>query len=93
MLSLQIRQTEKLDLYSLILKNVTESCGPDTANQTQSSLKVLQNLRDELLKIASFKSDPTALIKFIASTKTYISLWNKISQSFSFGKENAYITY
>ena len=87
MLQLASKQSEKIDLYSLIKKNVEESNGPQVFAAIDGSVKQLQIFRDELLQLASLRSDSVALEKLSNTAKSYLNLWANISQSFTFGKE------
>lgn len=87
MLSLTTKQSEKLDLYPLLRKNVEETCGPQIWAPIDIPVRHFQELRDSLLQIAMFRNDMASMENLIGSAKTYISMWNSISQSFTFGKE------
>ena len=87
MLSLATKQADKLDLYTPIKKNLEQLGDPQFAAQLEIPLQTLQRSRDELLQIASFRSDSAALDRLAATAQAYLTIWNTVSQSFAFGKE------
>ena len=91
MLSLAIKQSEKIDLYTLLLKSVEEANGPQVSAQLEPTFKKLQQLRDDLLQISNFRNDGVAMEKLADEAKTYVSIWAGISQSFTFGSERGSI--
>lgn len=86
MLSLPSKQGEKVDLYKPLLSNVEAIGGAQISSQLEPVLKRLQQYRDDLLQLAGFRNDSVALEKLAGESKEYISIWNNISQSFTFGK-------
>ncbi len=87
MLSLPSKQGERIDLYTPLIKNIEEAFGPQVSSQVDGPLKKLQQLRDEVLQLASVRNDTAALDNLANSAKIYISMWNSIAQSFTFGRE------
>jgi hypothetical protein len=91
MLSLPTKQGEKVDLYKSLMKSIQSTSGEQIATQLEPVLKRLQQCRDNLLQIAGYRNDSTALDKLADECKEYISMWNNISQSFTFGKSKSSI--
>ena len=87
MLTIQSRQTEKIDLYNSLSKNVEEASGPQIVAQVDGTFRTLQQFREELTRIPEVRNDTVALEKLSISAKLYISMWSTVSQSFTFGKE------
>jgi programmed cell death 6-interacting protein len=86
MLSLSTKQGEKLDLYKPLISTIEATNGPQVANQLEPVLKRLQQYRDNIIQVAGYRNDNVALEKLANESKEYISIWNNISQSFTFGK-------
>lgn len=86
MLSLATKQGEKVDLYKPLLRIIEATSGAEISNQLEPVLKRLQQYRDDLLQVAGYRNDNVALEKLVAETKEYISMWNNVSQGFTFGK-------
>eukprot|EP00826_Nyctotherus_ovalis_P001219 TRINITY_DN1016_c0_g1_i1.p1 TRINITY_DN1016_c0_g1~~TRINITY_DN1016_c0_g1_i1.p1 ORF type:complete len:622 (+),score=216.51 TRINITY_DN1016_c0_g1_i1:229-2094(+) len=86
MLSLPTKQAEKVNLYKGIMSSIEASAGSQVSAQLEPVLKRLQQYRDNLLQVAGFRNDSVALEKLADEAKEYISIWNNISQSFTFGK-------
>lgn len=86
MLSLPTKQGEKVDLYKPLMSAIESANGPQVSTQLEPVLKRLQQYRDNLLQVAGFRNDSVALEKLADEAKEYISIWNNVSQSFTFGK-------
>lgn len=89
MLSLPTKQGEKVDLYKPLMKAIEASSGSQIASQLEPVLKRLQQHRDNLLQVAGYRNDSVALDKLADECKEYISMWNNISQGFTFGKSKS----
>jgi len=87
MIPLATKQGEKVDLYTPLLKSVEDSSGPQISSALEPVFKKLQQYRDEFLQISGYRSNTSDLEKLTIKAKAYLTMWDAISQSFTFGKE------
>lgn len=97
MISLPTKQTDKVDLFAPLLRNMQESCGPQLSGQAKLVLERLQLLRNELTDLSTIRSNPSATRQIIEALKEYLNIWNCIIRSFIFGNDkesiNVYFTW
>jgi len=86
MLSLPSKQGERVQLFEPLMKSIQSSSGEEIAGQLEPMLKRLQQYRDDLLQISAYRNDNIKLEMLANECKEYISMWNNIAQSFTFGK-------
>jgi hypothetical protein len=95
MLLLPTKQTDKIDLFFPLLKNIKETSGGQFGEQVKPILQRLQTLRNDLTDIYTIRNNPTAVQKAVEKIKDYLSIWNSIAKSFTFGsgKESVNICF
>lgn len=91
MISLNFKQSEKIDIYTPLSKNIQENAGPEMLAKLEPTLKRFQQLRESLIKIAAPRSDIGEMERVANDIKEYLSIWTNLSQSFTFGKDKGSI--
>eukprot|EP00826_Nyctotherus_ovalis_P033138 TRINITY_DN2673_c0_g1_i4.p1 TRINITY_DN2673_c0_g1~~TRINITY_DN2673_c0_g1_i4.p1 ORF type:complete len:566 (-),score=177.68 TRINITY_DN2673_c0_g1_i4:870-2567(-) len=86
MITLNFKQTDKIDIYTPLTRNIQETSGPETSATLEPTIKRFQQLRDNLIKISVPRSDNGELERVGRDLKEYLSMWTNISQGFTFGK-------
>lgn len=85
MLSMWIKNGEKVDLYSQLKALIEATCGPNDAALIDTPLRSFQQTRNDILQFNSYKHDPVALERLIGETTVYVSVWNCLAKNVSFG--------
>ena len=85
MLSMGMKQGEKVELYFPIKEFLENTIGSEATSQIDTPLKNFQQTREELLKIGFCRNDSSALEHLIVSGNMYISMHSTISNNMSFG--------
>jgi len=91
MLSLSNKRTDKIDLFTPLLRNVKETSGEQFGEQMKPILQRLQTIRNDLIDISVFRTSFTGVQKITEDIKSYLSMWNSIIKSFTFGTDEGSI--
>lgn len=87
MITLNFKQTDKIDIYTPLIKNIQETSGPETSTVLDPTIKRFQQLRESLTKISAPRGDNGELERVGKDLKEYLSMWTNISQGFTFGRD------
>ena len=91
MISLGLKQGDRVDVYGPFKRCIETSYGPQIAAQADATLRAFQQARDEVLQGYTYRNDPAALDKVLAGSKYYLSVWATLCQSFTIGREQVLI--
>lgn len=87
MILLPIKETDKVDLYTPILRSIGGASGAQFTEQVKGVLLKLQTLRNNLTNLSAIRNNPLSVKKAAEDIKDYLSMWNCISRSFTFGTD------
>eukprot|EP00826_Nyctotherus_ovalis_P038640 TRINITY_DN3632_c0_g2_i11.p1 TRINITY_DN3632_c0_g2~~TRINITY_DN3632_c0_g2_i11.p1 ORF type:complete len:562 (-),score=182.30 TRINITY_DN3632_c0_g2_i11:454-2139(-) len=91
MILLPVKETDKIDLYTPILKNIGGAAGAQFTEQAKGILQRLQTLRNNLTNLSAIRNNPLSVKKAAEDIKDYLSIWNSLSRSFTFGADKGSI--
>lgn len=95
MLLLPTKQTDKIDLFTPLLRNIRDTSGAQFSEQAKPALQKLQALRNDLTDIAAIRNNSSAVSKVAEQIKDYLGMWNCIARGFTFGgdKESVNVAF